>query len=54
MKYEWDGRKAKANERKHGVSFTEAATVAGVARRVDRPNEDHQCSADDTPREEDL
>lgn len=25
--YEWDARKARANRRKHGVSFTEAATV---------------------------
>lgn len=27
MIYEWDPRKAKANERKHAVSFEEAATV---------------------------
>jgi uncharacterized DUF497 family protein len=25
--YEWDPRKARLNERKHGVSFEEAATV---------------------------
>ena len=25
--FEWDARKAKANERKHGVSFDEASTV---------------------------
>jgi uncharacterized protein len=25
--YTWDGRKASANRRKHGVSFEEAATV---------------------------
>ncbi len=27
MVYEWDARKAALNERKHGVSFEEAATV---------------------------
>ena len=27
MDFEWDGDKAAANERKHGVAFTEAMTV---------------------------
>jgi hypothetical protein len=27
VEFEWDGRKAKANLRKHGVSFEEAATA---------------------------
>ncbi|MGH6886311.1 MAG: BrnT family toxin [Geminicoccales bacterium] len=27
--FEWDSAKAEANERKHGVSFAEAATVFG-------------------------
>nr|WP_200892322.1 BrnT family toxin [Aliterella atlantica] len=27
MKFEWDERKARVNEQKHGVSFTEAETV---------------------------
>jgi uncharacterized DUF497 family protein len=27
MKFEWDGDKKKSNERKHGVSFEEAATL---------------------------
>ena len=27
MRFEWDARKAKANLRKHGVSFEEACTV---------------------------
>lgn len=27
--FEWDAQKATVNERKHGVSFTEAATVFG-------------------------
>jgi uncharacterized DUF497 family protein len=29
MTFEWDGRKAAANEKKHGVSFYEASTVFG-------------------------
>jgi uncharacterized DUF497 family protein len=29
MKFEWDGAKAHSNERKHGVTFDEAATVLG-------------------------
>jgi len=27
IRFEWDPRKAKANERKHGVSFEEAQSV---------------------------
>ena len=27
MIYEWDAEKARANQRKHGISFDEAATV---------------------------
>lgn len=27
MIYEWDGKKAKVNQQKHGVSFEEAATI---------------------------
>ena len=29
MDFEWDDAKSEANERKHGVSFTEAVTVFG-------------------------
>lgn len=29
LEFEWDPDKAKANERKHGVSFIEAATIFG-------------------------
>lgn len=29
--FKWDGRKAEANLKKHGVSFTEASTVFGDA-----------------------
>jgi uncharacterized DUF497 family protein len=27
LRFEWDERKAKANEKKHGISFSEAETV---------------------------
>ena len=27
LQFEWDGRKARSNERKHGVSFDEAQSV---------------------------
>ena len=27
IKFEWDARKASANEKKHGISFAEARTV---------------------------
>lgn len=29
MRFDWDAQKAKANTRKHGVSFREATTVFG-------------------------
>lgn len=29
MEFEWDDKKAAKNEKKHGVSFHEAATVFG-------------------------
>lgn len=31
LRFEWDDEKARANERKHGVSFEEAKTVFGDA-----------------------
>lgn len=40
MKFEWDSRKAAANARKHGVTFTEACAVFGdpLARIHDDPD----------------
>lgn len=40
LRFEWDERKAAANERKHGVSFEEARTVFfdERARLVDDPD----------------
>jgi uncharacterized DUF497 family protein len=39
--YEWDPKKAKANFRKHGVSFEEAATVFLDPFAVTFPDPDH-------------
>lgn len=41
MEFEWDGKKAEANEKKHGVSFHEAATVSGDALAVTFSDPDH-------------
>ena len=41
MIYEWDPKKAKANQRKHRVSFEEAATVFLDPLAVTYPDPDH-------------
>jgi hypothetical protein len=41
MNFEWDPRKAEANLRKHGVSFTEAGTVFGDNLAITVPDPDH-------------
>ena len=41
MDFEWDPRKAKEDERKHDVSFLEAATVLGDGLGVTVPDPDH-------------
>jgi|GEM_PF-183855 len=33
LSFEWDAQKARTNERKHGVSFDEAATAFGILSR---------------------
>ena len=40
LRFEWDGRKATANEKKHGVSFEEARSVFfdERARLIDDPD----------------
>lgn len=38
---EWDVAKAESNLRKHGVSFTEAATALGDPLSVTTPDPDH-------------
>lgn len=45
ISFDWDSRKAKANERKHGVSFVEASTAFSdpYARIIDDPDHsDHE------------
>ncbi len=44
MEFEWDTRKATANEKKHGVSFQEAGTVFGDPLAITYPNPDHSQS----------
>jgi uncharacterized DUF497 family protein len=41
LSFEWDAQKASANERKHGVSFDEAATAFGDPLSVTIPDPDH-------------
>ena len=41
MIYEWDPKKAKANIRRHGVSFEEAATIFLDPLAVTYPDPDH-------------
>jgi uncharacterized DUF497 family protein len=38
---EWDPQKARANRRKHGVSFEEAATLLGDSLSATLPDPDH-------------
>lgn len=46
MDFEWDPRKAEANRRKHGVSFTEAGTVFGDELAITVPDPDHSLEED--------
>lgn len=46
MIYEWDPKKAKANLRKHGVAFEEAATVFLDPLAVTFPDPDHSDEED--------
>src|SRR5437016_14649058 len=41
MRFEWDERRAAANEKKHGVSFHEAATVFGDPLAITFADPDH-------------
>ena len=41
MEFEWDTNKATANLKKHGVSFTEAATVFGDPLSTTFPDPEH-------------
>ena len=44
MRFEWDDRKAAANEKKHGVTFVEAATVFGDPLELTIADPDHSVS----------
>ena len=46
LAFEWDPEKARANERKHGVSFDEAATAFGDPLSVTIPDPDHSDDED--------
>jgi uncharacterized protein len=41
MEFEWDPRKDKANEQKHGLGFREAATLFGDPLAINFPDLDH-------------
>jgi len=41
LSFEWDPAKAKANQRKHGVSFSEAATAFGDPLSLTIPDPEH-------------
>jgi hypothetical protein len=41
MEFEWDGRKAASNKKKHGVSFYEASTVFGDPLALTFEDPDH-------------
>jgi uncharacterized DUF497 family protein len=46
MKFDWDQRKAKANLRKHGISFDEGATVFLDPMAVSGTDPDHSLEED--------
>ena len=46
LQFAWDARKAAANQRKHGVSFAEAATAFGDPLSLTIPDPDHSQDED--------
>ncbi len=44
LSFEWDAKKARTNEGKHGVSFNEAATAFGDPLSVTIPDPDHSAT----------
>ena len=46
IKFEWDPRKDKANQKKHGVSFEEAQSVFFDDYAIQFYNEDHSANED--------
>jgi uncharacterized DUF497 family protein len=47
MEFEWEDTKAESNERKHGVSFTEAMTVFGDPLSLTGYDPDHSDDYED-------
>lgn len=39
--FEWDEAKERSNQKKHGVSFEEAATIFGDRLAITKPDPDH-------------
>lgn len=46
MQFAWDKRKAASNQKKHGVTFAEAATVFGDPLSMTFPDPDHSADED--------
>lgn len=46
MEFEWDPNKAEGNQRKHGVSFHEAATIFGDPLAITFADPDHSIDED--------
>jgi uncharacterized DUF497 family protein len=46
LRFEWDPRKARSNERKHGVSFEEASTAFADEHALLIPDPDHSDAED--------
>jgi uncharacterized protein len=46
LRFAWDARKAAANERKHGVGFSEAATAFEDWQSITIPDPDHSTEED--------
>jgi uncharacterized protein len=46
LRFAWDARKAATNVRKHGVSFSEAATAFADLQSITIPDPDHSAEED--------
>lgn len=46
LSFEWDPRKATANEKKHGIAFSEASTVFGDPLAWLQPDSGHSLAED--------
>ena len=46
LEFEWDEQKAKANQRKHGISFEEASTVFDDPLSINFDDPDHSTTGE--------